>query len=265
MIDVHCHISAEEFASDRELMIQGAQEVGVKAIVAVCEFPKDFSIVLELSTRYPGFIHPCVGAHPVQEFEKTEEFVRQNAKLLVGIGEVGLDFTPYIIKSPKDKEIQREVFKRQIQLAKDFSLPLNVHSRSAGRPVIDILIQEGRYAPSRHRVLPVAMCAKDVVLHAFDGKPSVAMKGVDAGYFFSVPPSVIRSEQKQRLIKQIPLANLLLETDAPALGPVKQERNEPKNIEISCREISKIKNISVAHVIEETTKNALRLFDRLSR
>ncbi|XP_065067892.1 putative deoxyribonuclease TATDN3 isoform X4 [Rhopilema esculentum] len=233
MIDVHCHISAEEFASDRELMIQGAQEVGVKAIVAVCEFPKDFSIVLELSTRYPGFIHPCVGAHPVQEgnrsvslkeFEKTEEFVRQNAKLLVGIGE--------------------------IQLAKDFSLPLNVHSRSAGRPVIDILIQEG---------------AKDVVLHAFDGKPSVAMKGVDAGYFFSVPPSVIRSEQKQRLIKQIPLANLLLETDAPALGPVKQERNEPKNIEISCREISKIKNISVAHVIEETTKNALRLFDRLSR
>ncbi|XP_065067885.1 putative deoxyribonuclease TATDN3 isoform X3 [Rhopilema esculentum] len=242
-----------------ELMIQGAQEVGVKAIVAVCEFPKDFSIVLELSTRYPGFIHPCVGAHPVQEgnrsvslkeFEKTEEFVRQNAKLLVGIGEVGLDFTPYIIKSPKDKEIQREVFKRQIQLAKDFSLPLNVHSRSAGRPVIDILIQEG---------------AKDVVLHAFDGKPSVAMKGVDAGYFFSVPPSVIRSEQKQRLIKQIPLANLLLETDAPALGPVKQERNEPKNIEISCREISKIKNISVAHVIEETTKNALRLFDRLSR
>ncbi|XP_065067869.1 putative deoxyribonuclease TATDN3 isoform X1 [Rhopilema esculentum] len=259
MIDVHCHISAEEFASDRELMIQGAQEVGVKAIVAVCEFPKDFSIVLELSTRYPGFIHPCVGAHPVQEgnrsvslkeFEKTEEFVRQNAKLLVGIGEVGLDFTPYIIKSPKDKEIQREVFKRQIQLAKDFSLPLNVHSRSAGRPVIDILIQEG---------------AKDVVLHAFDGKPSVAMKGVDAGYFFSVPPSVIRSEQKQRLIKQIPLANLLLETDAPALGPVKQERNEPKNIEISCREISKIKNISVAHVIEETTKNALRLFDRLSR
>ncbi|XP_065067877.1 putative deoxyribonuclease TATDN3 isoform X2 [Rhopilema esculentum] len=258
MIDVHCHISAEEFASDRELMIQGAQEVGVKAIVAVCEFPKDFSIVLELSTRYPGFIHPCVGAHPVQEgnrsvslkeFEKTEEFVRQNAKLLVGIGEVGLDFTPYIIKSPKDKEIQREVFKRQIQLAKDFSLPLNVHSRSAGRPVIDILIQEG---------------AKDVVLHAFDGKPSVAMKGVDAGYFFSVPPSVIRSEQ-QRLIKQIPLANLLLETDAPALGPVKQERNEPKNIEISCREISKIKNISVAHVIEETTKNALRLFDRLSR
>jgi len=195
MIDAHCHITAKEFEEDRDSLLKDAENVGVKGIIAVCEFPSDIQDVMDLARRHPKFIYPCIGVHPVQvgsksvsmkEYDEAEMFIRKYSEFLVGIGEVGLDFTPYHIKSPDDKDVQREVFKKQIRLAKELNLPLNVHSRSAGRPVIETLLQED---------------ARNVVLHAFDGKPSVAMRGVEAGYFFSVPPSIVRSEQKKTVGK----------------------------------------------------------------
>ncbi|XP_062296332.1 tatD DNase domain containing 3-like isoform X1 [Scomber scombrus] len=260
-VDCHCHISAGDFDNDIEEVIENSKKAGLLALLAVAEHAGEFDKIIELSQRFPGFIFPCLGVHPVQEVSPDQQrgatlqdldaalpLIEKYKDHLVAVGEVGLDFTPRYVKNESDKDSQRQVLIRQSQIAKELDLPLNVHSRSAGRPTIHLLKEQG---------------VEKVLLHAFDGKPSVAMEGVKAGYFFSIPPSIIRSEQKQKLVKQLPLENICLETDSPALGPEKQVRNEPKNISVSAEYISKIKGVSLEKVMEVTTQNALRLFPKL--
>ncbi|XP_032803963.1 deoxyribonuclease TATDN3 isoform X3 [Petromyzon marinus] len=241
LVDCHCHMTAEDFDADIAEVIEKAKKAGLVALVSVAEHHGEFARILELSERFPGFVLPCLGVHPVQG----SPCQPRSATL-----EVGLDFSPRVAKTEQDKQGQREVLSRQVALALRLDLPLNVHSRSAGRPTIQLLKEQG---------------AQNVLLHAFDGRPSVAMEGIQAGYFFSIPPSIVRSEQKEKLVKQLPLEYLVLETDSPALGPVKQTRNEPSNIVVSCEYVARVKGVSVEHVAQVTTANALRLFPKLMR
>ncbi|XP_021246071.1 feline leukemia virus subgroup C receptor-related protein 1-like isoform X2 [Numida meleagris] len=218
-VDCHCHLSAPCFQPDVAAVVRAARQAAVAALVTVTERAGEFRSVLELSDRFPGFVLPCLGVHPVQEVSPEEQrsvtlkdldgalpLIELYKDKLVAIGEVGLDFTPRFASTDEQKEGQRRVLIKQVELARRLDLPLNVHSRSAGRPTINLLKEQG---------------ASKVLLHAFDGKPSVAMEGVKAGYFFSIPPSIIRSDQ-QKLVKLLPLESICLETDSPALGPEKQ-------------------------------------------
>ncbi|XP_022363981.1 putative deoxyribonuclease TATDN3 isoform X4 [Enhydra lutris kenyoni] len=240
LVDCHCHLSAPDFDSDLDDVLEKAKKANVMALVVVAEHSGEFEKIMQLSERYKGFVVPCLGVHPVQGVSPGDQRCVTS--------KVGLDFSPRFAGTDEQKEEQRQVLIRQVQLAKRLNLPLNVHSRSAGRPTISLLNEQG---------------ADKVLLHAFDGRPSVAMEGVKAGYFFSIPPSIIRSGQKQKLVKQLPLTSICLETDSPALGPEKQVRNEPQNISISAEYIAQVKGIPVEEVIEVTTQNALRLFPRL--
>uniref|UniRef100_A0A8C7ZAE5 TatD DNase domain containing 3 n=1 Tax=Oryzias sinensis TaxID=183150 RepID=A0A8C7ZAE5_9TELE len=261
-VDCHCHISARDFDEDIEEVIENAKKAGLLAVLAVAEHVGEFDKIIGLSQRFPGFIFPALGVHPVQAVSAQQQrggvFVLQDLAAalpvienykdqLVAIGEVGLDFTPRFVSGESDKDVQRKVLVQQAQLAKRLDLPLNVHSRSAGRPTIQLLKEEG---------------VEKALLHAFDGRPSVAMEGVKAGFFFSIPPSIVRSEQ-QKLVKQLPLENICLETDSPALGPEKQVRNEPRNIRISAEYVSQVKGVSLQKVMEVTTQNALQLFPKM--
>ncbi|KAM9196146.1 putative deoxyribonuclease TATDN3 isoform 3-T3 [Mergus octosetaceus] len=259
-VDCHCHLAAPCFQPDVAAVVRAAEEAAVAALVVVAEQAAEFRRVMELSERFSGFVVPCLGVHPIQEVSPEEQrsvtvkdleaalpLIELYKDKLVAIGEVGLDFTPRFASMDEQKEEQRQVLIKQVELARRLDLPLNVHSRSAGRPTINLLKEQG---------------ASKVLLHAFDGKPSVAMEGVKAGYYFSIPPSIIRSEQ-QKLVKLLPLESICLETDSPALGPEKQVRNEPKNIYIAAEYIAKIKGIPVEEVIEVTTQNALKVFPKL--
>lgn len=260
-IDCHCHLADEMFDKDSNDVIEKARKRGLSAIVVVPIGIEDFSKVLDLSRKYSSILSPCLGVHPVQrgtddqrcvtleDIEKALPLMEQHIDSICGIGEIGLDYQPRVCKHPDDKDVQKQVLKLQVELANKYNLPVNVHSRSAGRPTIAALKEFG---------------ARNVVMHAFDGRPAVAMEGVKEGFYFSIPPSIVRNEQ-EKFVKQVPIENMLLETDSPGLGPEKGVRNEPSNIHISCEYIAKIKNMDPSEVRRITTANAVKLFPKLSK
>jgi TatD DNase family protein len=249
LVDTHVHLCDPVFDPDRQDVLARARRSGVGAVLAVGETLQDAAANLELSESYAEVL-PAAGLYPANaDMSKAEEmcaFIRRERARLAAIGEVGLDFR--ITESASEQELQREVFRMFIRLSLELDLPLNVHSRSAGRYAAALLLEEG---------------AKRVQMHAFDGKAGSAAPAVEAGFFFSVPPSVSRSRQKQKLVKQLPLSCLLLETDAPVLGPSPEERNEPANLTVSLQAVAEIKDVPEEQVREAVVENTARLYGNL--
>jgi TatD DNase family protein len=249
MIDTHAHICDPAFDRDRAEVLKRAGRAGVDVIIAVGENLSDARKNLELAERYP-ILKPAAGLYPthldLNQAGEMKDFIRQNHSVLAAIGEVGLDY--WVVKEEPDKALQKEIFKRFIELAKVLDLPLNVHSRSAGRHAVALLLENN---------------AARVQMHAFDGKAGAALPAVEAGYFFSIPPSVVRSRQKQKLVKQLPLSCLLIETDSPVLGPSPEERNEPANLLQSINAIAELKDIPAEEVIAAVSENTKRLYGEL--
>jgi TatD DNase family protein len=249
LVDAHAHICDEVFDADRASVLDRARSSGVGAIVAVGETLTDARRNLDLAGTYP-MIKPAAGLYPTHldadQAEAVTAFIRHHRSRLVAIGEVGLDY--WVVKQDSQKQLQREIFGGFIALSRELGLPLNVHSRSAGRHAVALLLE---YDADR------------VQMHAFDGKAAAALPAVEAGYYFSIPPSVVRSRQKQKLVKQLPLSCLLVETDSPVLGPEPHIRNEPGNLSISIQAIAQIKGLSETTVREAVADNTRRLYGEL--
>lgn len=248
LFDAHAHLYAPAFADDLDDVLTRAAERGVQAVLCVSETLAEAQRVMELADRY-SLIKPCAGLYPTildrDAAAAMLEFIRQHRDRLAAIGEVGLDY--WKVQDTADREMQRDILARHVALSRELDLPLNVHSRSAGRHAIAWLRDNG---------------ARHVLMHAFDGKAASAQAGIEAGYYFSIPPSIVRSPQKQKLVRHLPLERLLLESDSPVLGPERDVRNEPCNVWLSCRHIAAIKGIAVDVVARTTTANARRLFPR---
>ena len=267
LIDTHTHLGDQAFDADRSEVLARAKAAGVELVFLVSETLDDahrnFEIATEIASENSSEIASdldasralsrvaCLaGLYPThldeEQAEQLEHLIRERRAELVGIGEVGLD--RWVVKDEGDRELQRKIFARFIDLAIELDLPLNVHSRSAGAYAIDLLLERG---------------ATKVQLHAFDGKASKAQPAVEAGYYFSVPPSVVRSQQKQKLVDRLPLDRLLLETDSPVLGAATVERNEPANIRIALTEVARIKGVSEGEVAERVLQNTQALYGDL--
>jgi len=245
MIDVHCHLTEEPLYSNLDKVVEEARRAGVVAVITSGIGYEDGLKALSIADR--RFIHVSLGVEPyeLEGYDKVVELIESNSSVIVAVGEVGLD---YYWGKREDRETQVRVFREFIQLAKKLDLPIVVHSRSAGKYALEVLIDEG---------------AERVIMHAFDGSAQHALRGAERGYFFSIPPSVVRSEQKQKMVKRLSLDNLLLESDSPVLGPERGVVNTPANIKVSAEAISRIKNISLEKVIETTYENTKSLFKLL--
>lgn len=246
MIDTHTHLGDAVFDIDRAEVLARAKAVGVASVVTVSEDLAGAQRNMEIALSNPE-IKPAAGLYPahldLEQADAVIAYIRKEKAGLVAIGEVGLDH--WIAKEEPQREIQREIFAHFVDLAGELELPLNVHSRSAGRHAVGLLLERG---------------AKKVQLHAFDGKASAALPAVEAGFFFSIPPSVLRSRQKQKLVRHLPLSCLLLETDSPVLGPSREERNEPANVILALDAIAELKGLHREEVMEAAYENTLRLY-----
>ena len=249
LIDCHAHLGDPVFDEDRSEVLARARAAGVRGVVTVGETVDDARRNLELAKEHPEIL-PAAGLFPTYldetQAERMERLIREHRSQLVAIGEVGLDH--WKVKEPEDRALQRAIFIRFVRLSLELDLPLNIHSRSAGRHAVAALLEEG---------------ATRVQLHAFDGKPSSALPAVEAGYFFSVPPSIVRSRQKQKLVRRLPLSCLLLETDSPVLSAVPGERNEPAQVRVALETIAELKQLDPREVGETVTENTRRLYGDL--
>lgn len=266
LVDIHCHIESERFESDLDEVVKRAENAGVKAIVVSGVNPEANRKVLELSKKY-STIKASFGLYPIDsiiskfpnlnddyprevkpfDYKKEIEWIKENKNLCISIGEVGMELK--VVEGNKDfekiKQAQEEVFQDAIKLAVELDKPLVVHTRGAEKEVIEILEKYNH---------------KKIVLHCFGGRKSLIKKAVENGWYFSVPAVITRLLHFQTLVEIVPLEQILTETDAPYLAPISGERSEPKDVAITVKEISKIKNLSEEEVANQIWENFKNIF-----
>lgn len=248
-IDTHTHIG-NDFGTSPDLFVKNAKQAGIKYLIAsFCE-KEDLLLSTEFVDKYKN-LYACVGYHPEisnkivdKDYEILEETIQKNPKI-VAIGEIGLDY--YWEKD--NKETQREVFRKQLELAEKLHLPVVIHSRDAMNETYEIL-KEFKGVKG--------------VIHCFSGSLEMAKKFIDLGYYLGIGGVLtFKNSKLGSVVEQLPLTSLLLETDSPYLAPepVRGTTNESKNIPYIAKKIADLKGISIEEVGTVTTKNAMQLFD----
>jgi len=246
-VDVHCHLDDPLFDNDIESVINDARNKGIKGFVISAMLDLGIERALMLASKYP-WIHLSLGVQPQYvTHDNWKDLVNQLHEKLsssfIAVGEVGLDRG----REGGEITIQEKFFREALRIASSKKLPVVVHSRGAGRNALSIIYDE---KPS-----------VTVIMHAYDGRVSSAVEAAKHNVFFSIPPSIIRSEQKLHLVHALPLNSMLLESDAPALSPNANERNVPSNVLISADVIAKEKKISLENAINTMAESAQKIFN----
>jgi len=255
-VDSHCHIDGLEFDADREEVIARAHDARVTTMLNVGTGDPHsgvFERAVELAEKHPS-IYAAIGVHPhdAKLFDEAAEqrlvsLVRQS-KRVIAWGEIGLDY--HYDHSPREK--QREVFRRQLWLARAHNLPVVIHSREADDDTIIILREE------------LTAYARGGVLHCFGGSLAMARAAIELGFFISFAGNLTfkKAEDLRDVARQLPLERLLIETDCPYLTPVpfRGKRNEPARVIETARCLAKIHGKEVDEIGLVTSDNFVKLF-----
>ena len=251
LIDTHVHLNAEQFKEDREEVIERAREAGVKRMVVVGFDEETIPLALEIAESHED-IYAAVGWHPVDAIDYREEHLDWLEELtshekVVALGEMGLDY--HWDTSPKD--VQEEVFRKQIRLAKKVNMPIIIHNREATADVLRILQEEH---------------AEEVggIMHCYSATQEEVQPVLDLNFYISLggPVTFKNAKEVKEVAKIVPLDRLLVETDAPFLAPHpnRGKRNEPAYVKLVAEEIARLREMDVEELATITTENACRFF-----
>jgi len=250
-VDTHSHIYSEEFSSDRNEAIARALNAGVSKIILPNIDSSTIKPMLDLADSDPGLFIPLIGLHPTsvkEDFQQELQIIEYwlNRRKFSGIGEIGIDL--YWDKTFIHE--QAEAFRIQIKWAKKAGIPIVIHVRDSFREVIEVLEQEKEKSLTG-------------VFHSFTGSVEEAKEVTDLGFKIGIGGIVtFRNSGMDRIVQQIDLKHILLETDAPWLAPVphRGRRNECAFITATAAKIAALHEISIDEVARITTQNAQQLF-----
>ncbi len=250
IIDSHCHIDFDEFKYDRAQVISRAAAVGVNNIIVPGVMKNTWQRIKSCCEEFSG-LHPCYGLHPyfihqhqTQDLNELKIWLDKNKALAVG--ECGLDF---FLKN-LDVDLQTFYFEQQLDIALEFNLPVIIHARKSTEAVINAI-------KKRHRLRGM--------IHSYSGSYEQAKQLIKLGFYLSFggPITYEKSTRLHKLVKQLPLESILVETDAPDQPVVnaKNSRNEPAFITQVIQKLADLQHTSPQQVSHITAENACQLFN----
>ncbi len=250
IFESHAHYDDEQFSGDREKVMRKIQEKGVETVVNVAANLRGCKDSLLLSREYP-FVYAALGVHPDEVGELNAEKIQWienhlREEKVVAVGEIGLDY----YWNKEEKEIQKEWFIKQLELARKYEMPIIIHSRDAAQDTLEIMKE---YAQGLRGVI-----------HCFSYSKELALEYVKMGFYIGIGGVVTfkNASKLKEVVESIPVTAILLETDAPYLAPVPKrgKRNNSGNLRYVAREIAEIKGISYEEVLDRTRENGKELF-----
>ena len=257
LFDSHCHLDSPEIAKDVDGVLSRARAAGVKYLVNIGSGygPQEAANAVRTAEKHEN-VWATVGVHP-HDAAKVDEGVLKSMKKLaaspkvVAWGEIGLDY--YYTHSAKD--VQNDVFRRQIEIALDLDLPVSLHVRDAGT---DLMVHL--------RDLHVTVGTKlRGIWHCFTEDPEYALEAIDYGFFISIPGIVTfpKAENVRIAASRVPLNRLCVETDSPYLAPIpyRGKTNEPAYVVETVKKIAELKGLSFEEVAAATTANARSAYE----
>ena len=239
LIDSHCHLVNEDYNIDD--VINNAKKEQVEYLIVSGSDREDNELNMKLLDKYDNIylsagFHPCMAE---EDYNRLEEYLQNDR--VVAIGEIGLDY--HYGKDDMDK--QKELFRRQLDLAKKYKKPVVIHTRDAFLDTYNILKEYDLNG----------------VIHCFSGSVEVAKEYINLGYYLGIGGVVTFSNSKLKdVVKEIGLSRVILETDSPYLSPLRGNKNEPKNIRLICEFISNYLNKNFEEVSNITTSNVIKLY-----
>lgn len=251
LIETHCHL---DYLKDRPLeeTLEQARGVNIERVITIAVSPDNLASVRELSSQKP-WLYGTQGVHPHEAEsynDDCEAEIRQHGSndKIVAIGEIGLDY----FYDNADRDVQKQVFRRQLQIAADLNRPVVIHSREADEDTIDILSEFEDSLTRRG------------VIHSFTSGPSLARYALDQGWClgFNGITTFNKAENVRDIVRMTPIEQILLETDSPFLTPVpyRGRENAPFYLPFVAEKISDIKELELSQVLTHTYRNSLRTF-----